>query len=101
MENIKYKINLLKENYKYLPKGHIMCHILLLGYVMIQLKKKFKNKKQIIATKKWIANNREQYNEMKRISAKRKYNYDENYRKRKMKMYLYNKEVKRLCNILI
>ena len=99
MENIKYIIDLIKKNNNHLHKAVILCHVMKYGYVMLQLKKKFKNKRQVLATKKWVVNNREKYNMMKKGISKRYYDSHEEYRETKSKSYYYKKECKRLLCI--
>ena len=101
MENIKYKIDLLKLQNSHLHKAYILNHVMKFGYVMLQLKKKFKNKRQVIATKKWVENNRDKYNEIKKGISKRYYDSHEGYRETKSKNYYYKKECKRLQCILL
>ena len=68
---------------------------------MMQVKKKFKNKRQVLATKKWCVNNREKYNEMKKGISKRYYDNHESYRESKSKSYYFKKECKRLQSMLL
>lgn len=105
MENIKYKLNLLKENHMELRKAEIYCHILLFGYILTQLKKRFKSKKQMIINERWRKNNKEKYNEIKRKAFKLRYHNDENFRDSKKKIardnyqYQTKKEFKLFLNI--
>ena len=99
MENIKYIVDLIKLHNSHLHKAFILHHVMKYGYVMLQLKKKIKNKRQVIATKKWVVNNREKYNNMKRGISKRYYDTHEEYRETKSKNYFYKKECKRLLCI--
>ena len=102
MENMKFKLELLSKEYNNeLTTKNMFKHILKFGYVMIQVKKKFKNKKQIAANKRWQDSNREQFNLMKRTNAKLQYQNNELCRIKKQKYYNYNKEIKRLNSILI
>ena len=96
MEKLKKMIDLILLGNKHLHKAYIYCHMVKYGYVMIQLKKKFKNKRQVLATKKWVDKNREKYNLMKKGVSKRYYDSHKDYRENKSKDYYYKKECKRL-----
>ena len=91
MDKIKYIVQLLKKSYDLTSKD-IFIHNLKYGYVMIQLKKKFKNKKQLSYNKAYQYKNKEKFNEMKRIQAHRLYNTNPNYAKLRMEYYYNNKE---------
>ena len=99
MENLRKKINLIKSNNDELTNAIIFKHVFLYDYVMTHLKKKFKNRKQMEATKRYQIKNRERYNEMKRKNNKRYYKYDDTEKQKKKEYYQYNKEVTRLFNI--
>ena len=101
MENIKYKIDLLKLQNSHLHKAYILNHVMKFGYVMLQLKKKFKNKRQVVATKKWCNTHKEQYNIIKKGMSKRYYDSHPEYRETKSKNYYYKKECKRLQCMLL
>ena len=101
MENIKYKISLLLKENGHIQKSYIVYHVMKFGYVMLHLKKKFKNKKQVQATKKWCKNHKEKYNEIKKGISKRYYENHPEYREQKSKSYYYKKECKRLLCILL
>jgi hypothetical protein len=100
MENIRYKLELLLNSHKIVTgKKYLFNHIILFGYVMIQLKKKIKNRKQVIANKKWQHKHKDLYNEMKRKTSKNYYHSNENYRLKKQNNYYFKKECTRLLNI--
>ena len=102
MENIKFKLELLSREYdNELTIKNMFKHMIKFGYIMLQLKKKFKNKRQVLATKKWCLNNKEKYNEMKKGVSKRYYDSHQEYRESKSKSYFYKKECKRLQCILL
>lgn len=92
MEKVKYSIEQILKGNKHLHKAYILCHMMAYGYVMIQLKKKFKIKRQMIANKKWQENNKEKFNEMKRKLCDKYYNTNPNYVKQKLEYYNKNKE---------
>ena len=92
MEKIKFSIDLILLGNKHLHKAYIYCHMMKYGYVMIQLKKKYKSKRQMIANKKWQYNNIEKFNEMKRNLSRKYYNTNPNYVKVKLEYVQKNKE---------
>ena len=99
MENIKYKLDLLKENHIELRKAEIYYHILIFGYVLTHLKKKFKNRKQLIINERWRINNPDKIRKIRRNAAYQKYHNDEDYREKKKASYYVRKEFKSFLNI--
>ena len=87
MDNIKFKIDFIKYNNSEVTNANIFNHIVIFGYTLIALTKKFKMKKQMEANKLYIMRNHEKYKESNRKKSKKQYDTNPEYRQKKRDRY--------------